>query len=43
MLQNAGVFSTFDVEKPSLLVSLSNVEEQRKKVKIMQTKQIKLI
>jgi hypothetical protein len=36
LLQNIGVFSTFHVEKPTALLSFSNVKERRKKIKIIQ-------
>jgi hypothetical protein len=36
LLQNIGVFSTFHIEKPTVLLSFLNAKEQRKKIKIMQ-------
>jgi hypothetical protein len=42
LLQNVGVFSTVHIEKPTVLLSFSNVKEGRKKRKIMQTKKNKL-
>jgi hypothetical protein len=40
LLQKVGVFSVFHVEKPTALLYFSNVEEQRNKRKITQTKKV---
>jgi hypothetical protein len=40
LLQNVGVFSAFHVKKPTVLLYFSNVKEERKKRKIMESLKI---
>jgi hypothetical protein len=39
LLQNVGVFSAFHIEKPTVLLSISNVKEEKKR-KIMESLKI---
>jgi hypothetical protein len=43
LLENIGVFSTFHVERPSTLLSFSNVKEQSKERKMQRQKKINMM